>query len=667
MEIAAGERRRLKLILLSLFLTVAAGFVFYNCCLDDTFAAMYRGESLPFLNHLIHNTGDTPLSYYVSRGRNLFSYLILLDVVAHLILAVLLAHDFMRRILVDFFTTPTSPVNLAIFRVAVFVGVLSQIHPWETIWFGKVPRELQMAPFGVNWLLPHLPISESLMTIAVTLLIIVCVTGLLGLFTRTSAVLALIASFYVLGVPEFYGTVEHYHHLLWFLAILAVSRSGDALSMDAILRTLRRMNQGPTTPPQPSVVYSLPLRFACLLMGAIYFFPGLWKIRICGFDWAFSENLRYQMYARWMELDGLTPFFRLDLHPYLYKSVALGTLVFELSFIFVIFFPRLRIVLALAGLGFHFGSGLFMRIPFFDLWICYVALFDVSGWLARLGHRLFPRECTVFYDGSCSFCRRTISIVRAFDILNCLTFVDALDDTEMERRGFSPSDRPAFLQDMHAVSGKRIWVGFRAYRTMAIRIPLLWPIVPVLYIPLVEDAGNRLYRRAAHMRTCSLNERGASRKVEAFEISARQCAPIVIIGVLFLVASSYCGAQGIVRGWPFACYPRFAWNPGNEIESVEISALTPGGKVVFQDTPDLHRTLKYHAFGGQLASLLSKGKQDPSGFAERIKALWKLNVQQDPRLEKASIIRCYRVTLNTIPERRNENPIVRELIFEFRP
>jgi len=214
---------------------------------------------------------------------------------------------------------------------------------------------------------------------------IVCVTGLVGLFTRTSSVLALFTSFYVLGVPEFYGTVEHYNHLLWFLAILTVSRSGDALSIDAILRTSTRTNQEATTLPQPSVIYSLPLRFACLLMGAIYFFPGLWKVRICGFDWAFSENLRYQMYARWMDLDGWTPFFRLDLHPWLYKSIALGTLVFELSFIFVVFFPRLRIVLALVGLGFHFGSGLFMRIPFFDLWICYVALFDVSRWLAARG------------------------------------------------------------------------------------------------------------------------------------------------------------------------------------------------------------------------------------------------------------------------------------------
>jgi hypothetical protein len=565
MEIAVGERRRLSLVLFSLAVTVPAALVFYNFSLNATIAAMYRGESLPFLNHLLRNSGDTPLSYFVARGRNLFSYLILLDVVAHILLAVLLARNFTWRTLVDFFTTPTSPLNLAIFRIAVFVGVLSQIHPWETRWFGNVPHELQMAPFGVGWLLPHLPISQSSMTIAITLLTVVCVTGLLGLFTRISVVLALIGSFYVLGVPEFYGTVEHYNHLVWFLAILAVSRSGDALSLDALIRASKSKDQGVTTPLQPSIVYSLPLRFACLLIGAIYFFPGAWKMRICGFDWAFSENLRNQMYARWMDLDGWTPFFRVDLHPGIYRSVALATLFFELSFILIVFFPRLRLPLALVGLGFHFGCGLFLRIPFFDLWICYVALFDISGWLVTLKQK-FPRLM-------------------------------------LSPRGLARSN--------------------------------------------ADEDG--------------------SRNVFVVGEKPSRWMPIAMVGTLLLIGCCYAGSLGIVRGWPFACYPRFAWNPDTEVQSVEVSALTPAGQVVFRGTPDLHRTLPYHAFGGQIAVLISTRQQEPRRFAEQIKTLWKLNVQQDSRLEKASIIRCYLVTLNTIPELSGENPVRREFIFEFSP
>jgi hypothetical protein len=564
MNMAMGANRSAKVTLFSLFLSFATALLFYNCCLDSVITAMYRGESLQFLNHLIHNSDGTPLSYYIIRARLVFSHLTLLLVAAHLCLAAALARDCTWRIVVDFFTTPASPLNLAIFRVVVFVGVLSQIHPSETIWFGKVPHALQIAPVGVGWLLPHLPISESWMTLAVTLLIVVCAMGILGLFARTAAVLALVGAFYVLGVPEFYGTVEHYHHLLWFLAILAVSPSGDALSIDAILKSSKQKDKGTAAMPQPSVVYSLPLRFACLLIGLIYFFPGFWKIRISGFDWAFTDNLRYVMYARWMDLDAWTPFFRIDLHPWLYRSIALGTLVFELSFILVIFFPRLRAVAALAGLGFHFGSGMFMRIPFFDLWICYVALFDVSSWLVPLSRRLFPGGLIAGY----------------------------------------------------------------------------------LSHDLVEGDN--------------------SRNIAAPKVGARRFAPVAILGILLLLANFYWGARGIIRGWPFACYPRFAWNPGSESESMEISALTPTGEVLFQDTPDLHHLLKYHAFGGQLYSLLQTRTKDPNGFAERMKAIWMLYVQQDPRLAKASTIRCYRVTLNTIPERRYLNPIQRELILELK-
>jgi len=63
---------------------------------------------------------------------------------------------------------------------------------------------------------------------------------------------------------------------------------------------------------------------------------------------------------------------------------------------------------------------------------------------------------------------------------------------------------------------------------------------------------------------------------------------------LFTVApSADFGSRGIVRGWPFACCPRFAWNPGSQVESMETAALTPKSEVVFRGTPDLHQTIKY--------------------------------------------------------------------------
>src|SRR5262249_2142536 len=146
---------------------------------------------------------------------------------------------------------------------------------------------------------------------------------------------------------------------------------------------------GITSLPQDSIAYALALRFASVLLGLIYFFPGFWKFWSTGFDWAFSDNLKYHMYSKWTEFSGWTPFFRLDQYTWLYRSMAFGTLCLELSFVSLIFFPRLRRVAALGGAIFHIGSYFFLRIFFYDLIVSYVALFDVSGTLRKFGRRLF--------------------------------------------------------------------------------------------------------------------------------------------------------------------------------------------------------------------------------------------------------------------------------------
>src|SRR3989442_9968884 len=95
---------------------------------------------------------------------------------------------------------------------------------------------------------------------------------------------------------------------------------------------------GFTEPPVSSIAYALPLRFVWLLMGVIYFSAGFWKIWTGGYQWAWSDNPRNIMYNKWMELSGWVPVFRVDHYPMLYKVSGVCTLVFELSFILLIFF-----------------------------------------------------------------------------------------------------------------------------------------------------------------------------------------------------------------------------------------------------------------------------------------------------------------------------------------
>jgi predicted DCC family thiol-disulfide oxidoreductase YuxK len=663
-EKSAGARRLALLTLIALSLCLITAFIFYTCCLDRVITAIYKGESLPVLNGLIHNTDNTSLSYYLTRSHLLFSHLIVLCIATHLFIAATISHDYVKSIFINFFTTPTSALNLAVFRMAVMATVLLDLDPSTTIWFSNLPRELQFAPFGMRWLLPHLPIFKSLAIVAEILLVVVCITSLVGLFTRTSTLLALLLSLYVLGITQFYGKVSHDHHLVWFLAILAVSRSGDSLSLDAILGAIKRADRG-ELPARPSVsiVYSLPLRFACLLLGIIYFFPGFWKVWTCGFDWALSENIKYQMYSKWMEFNGWTPFFRLDWHPWLYKSSGLVTITFETSFIFLILFPRLRALAAAGGVVFHSASALFMRIFFYDLLICYVALFDVGSWFQKLGRWLFPDRLTLYYDENCRFCRRTVAAIVVLDILDRITLASMVDEAETARIEILQLDHRALRKDMYAVSGDRTWVGFAANRALATRVPLLWPIVPLLHLVPIEFVGTKLYRRIADSRTSSLPQRTAQTTYRT-ENNRRGYAPVVIVGVLLLIVNVYAGGRRIMSGWPFACYPLFDFIQREEIDTLQVEALDATGEVIRSGTPDLKEKFMAQRFRGLLENLLRM--RTPGESADHLTALWKLYVQQDPRLEKATAVRFYRVTLCTIPERRHLNPVKSQLILEMK-
>ncbi len=106
----------------------------------------------------------------------------------------------------------------------------------------------------------------------------------------------------MLGVPYFFGKVDHVnHHLIWFAALLCLSRAGDAWSIDA----WRRRRAAPSS-AEPSIAYALPIRLAWLLIGVSYFFAGLSKL-MAGPEWVFSDHLKYLLYQAWADKGFLPP------------------------------------------------------------------------------------------------------------------------------------------------------------------------------------------------------------------------------------------------------------------------------------------------------------------------------------------------------------------------
>ena len=650
-----GLRWHTRVLLVSSLATLAAvlaGWVIFTVCAARLITSMYRGESWSVLNDLIRDRAHTPLEYYFESGRVQFSRLVMLAVCLQAIVVAALLRRETRQTVVDFFTARSSPINLAVLRIVFFAVLFQFVDVEHVVWFSQIPPELRFPPVGVGWLLPYVPINSSAVTLTAVMLRVCCLSALVGLFSRTSAALAALLSLYVLGVPELYGKVNHYHYLVAFAALLAASPCGDALSCDAVRAAWRRADRGQTAQPAPSMAYALPLRFVWLLVGLIYFFPGFWKLWSSGFDWAFSDNLSLQMHAKWLEYGDWTPFFRLDQHPLLSQAAGFLTIVFEISFVFLIFFPRVRLLAPLGGLLFHTLTYVFMVI-FFNVTAVYVAFVDWSALSMRLGRWLFPEPLSFVYDGRCRTCRRLIATLRTFDVFGRVSYVDGRDPDALRVNGLDWLDADALGRSVYAVRGRRSWVGVAAYQTIGPRVPVLWPVLPFLTLPIAD----RVYRHVADSRSCPLPALAeALRPRDGFPRA------IVVVGTLLVAGNVAFGALQISNGWPFACYPTFRGIATPEVASIEVDVPSPGGEVPVS-LESLSARLDSDVLRGMVGNLLRV--ENPAERNLRLRSFWALCERLEPHLADAERMLFYKVTLATDPDLHKHNPLRRELLAEL--
>ncbi len=326
----------------------------------------------------------------------------------------------LRRRVAAFFAAKSHPVNLAIFRIAFFWRFYEKVDPDLTEVYSSFPDELRVPIAGLGPLNTLLPLSTELATVSCFLLQVACVFAAVGFFSRASALVATVVGFYVLGVPQLFGKVNHVHYYVWFAAILAASRSGDALSVDAILSRWRHPERFPL---RESTIYGLPIRVVWLLIGIIYFFPGFWKLWSGGLEWAFSENLKWMLWRKWIDGLGWPPPFRIDNYPLLYQGAAAAVIVFELAFVFLLFFPRLRLIAVAGGLVFHHMTRVLMAIYFKTLVYCYVVFIDWYGIYSWLRRRLSRRQEPAFAEDSHSPpCSRLLVMVASFFVFGNMLF-----------------------------------------------------------------------------------------------------------------------------------------------------------------------------------------------------------------------------------------------------
>ena len=269
----------------------------------------------------------------------------------------------------------SSPLSLAVFRSVLF-GYLawSAVTTYDWAWFAALPEALRTPPAFTGWY-AALPLTPEVVRVAQWALVLTAALAALGCYTRITSIAAAILALLLLGVPQLYGwKVDHGHHVVWFAAILAASPCSDAFSIDAWRRG------GP--PPPPSRAYGVPLRFVWALMGLIYLFPGLAKAQLLP-RWATAANLQFHLYEKWAELDGFQPLLPVDQWPLVLVLAAAGTILFEVSFVVLIWFRQTRWLAVAGGLLFHTMTWQMMAISVVSLLLCYVAFVPwerVTAW-----------------------------------------------------------------------------------------------------------------------------------------------------------------------------------------------------------------------------------------------------------------------------------------------
>jgi predicted DCC family thiol-disulfide oxidoreductase YuxK len=110
-------------------------------------------------------------------------------------------------------------------------------------------------------------------------------------------------------------------------------------------------------------------------------------------------------------------------------------------------------------------------------------------------------RASVVYDGHCALCRKSVALLQRLDWLGVLSYVNARDSESVSRLSLSVGNG-RLLEEMHLLTpgGARLLSGFRAFRWMAWRLPLLWVLAPFLYLPGVPALGQRLYLWVARNR-----------------------------------------------------------------------------------------------------------------------------------------------------------------------
>jgi hypothetical protein len=298
-----------------------------------------------------------------------------------------------------FWFEPATPTNLAVSRIVVYgpLAIFYLLHDFSA--WGDVSSALYQPIWLFRTL--HLPVfSTSVLVVMQAIWKLSLFMAAIGFLTTASCLTSAVLGLYLLGLPHNFGQIYHFDAAIVFtFGVLALSRCGDALSVDARRRASRHDS---ATVPLASGEYTWPIRLVWVTLSLVFFAAGVAKLWTSGFEWIASDHMalllrRVQYHIS--DADPLTNWgSHIAEHPLLTRGLAATTLLVETAYPLALFRTPLRPVIVLAGIGLIVGIRLLMG-PTFEHFLLLNAVWvpwDRVG--ARLRARVRRRHAAVKFD-----------------------------------------------------------------------------------------------------------------------------------------------------------------------------------------------------------------------------------------------------------------------------
>lgn len=268
----------------------------------------------------------------------------------------------------SFWFEPSEPTDLGVSRALFYSVLFVAYFSYDVSGYPTVAPVFWQPVWAFRVL--HLPVfSPPVLHLLQIIWKVSLVAAAVGLSTRLSTWTAFVLGFYLIGLPFCYGYASHYAALpIFILLLLALSRCGDAFSLDAYGQWAAA----------PSGEYTWPLRAVWVLLACVFLLAGVAKLRASGLAWVTSDFFAFTLRRANYPLGRVAPApltewgLWIAQHPWLCRFLAGSSLLCELAYPLTLFSRRLRAPLIFAMFSMLVGVKVVLGPPFETFLLCHL-------------------------------------------------------------------------------------------------------------------------------------------------------------------------------------------------------------------------------------------------------------------------------------------------------